>query len=91
MMASTGPLKGVPVHMHMNFPPSFPESPPTVRIISDIDAPFKIGDMLCIDMLRFSGYHGVRHDEAAAVVMANQMGLPIHPNPIHPAASLIER
>ena len=60
MVAEEGRLKGIPVHLHMNFPPSYPESPPTVELLSDIEAPFKIGNMLCIDMLRFSGYHGVR-------------------------------
>ena len=60
MVTAEGPLQDAPIHLHMTFPPTYPEAPPDVQLISDINAAFKIGDRLCIDMLRFSGYHGVR-------------------------------
>lgn len=59
MVTAKGPLQDAPIHLHMTFPPTYPEAPPDVQLISDINAAFKIGDRLCIDMLRFSGFHGV--------------------------------
>ena len=56
-----GKYARVPVHVHLTFSPQYPMEPPTVVVIGAhlYRFPFMIGDKLCIDMLNFSGYHGV--------------------------------
>ncbi len=60
MVAADGKLKGVPIHLHMTFPAKFPHAPPDVEIITrSVELPLVIGKRICVDMLNFSGYHGL--------------------------------
>lgn len=58
MVATEGVWQGLVVHMHMDFPPTYPKDPPDVSLKTDLSGhPNVFGQWICLDMLKDPGMY----------------------------------
>lgn len=77
-VARDGKWAGIPVHVHLRFPESYPNNPPTVEMITrGFEHPNVFGGFICLDMLRHHAdrpYRGWSAGYTAAGVLTQLYG-----------------
>ena len=58
MVAATGEWAGVPFHLHIDIPSSYPARPPKCSLMTELEHPNVFNDYICLDMIKVSKVHG---------------------------------